>query len=509
MNSKNGRESIYILHGVAGIGKSTLAKSIAERADGMGVLGGSFFFSRTEEDRKTAKSFFPTLAYQLALYNQEFARRVDRALEDDRRATERDPDRQFTSLLRKPLQQVLAVGDPILLVIDALDECEESGAQNLLDTLARGIPQLRRLKVFITARPERHIRTALDKYRNHEQFCLQDIEPSVVEVDIRRYLDFRLSEEEVKRVLPELPPPPWQPTDEQKNALVQMSGKLFIIASTAAAFILDDKQLAPAKQLDILLVDLSLRDFSGSRHTFLDDMYMQIIRAARPEPVGSWVDWFQIIVGTITLLQDPLPCNDLARFLSVDPTDVIRTCSHLHSLLAPSGKDQTFRIHHKSFPDFISDPYRRENSGDFYIDRAAHHLRIAKRCLLVMNSNLRHLQPRGLYEDRVPFACTQNGMSPHLAYACAYWVSHLALAAEIDVGSLFDDEVWQLTECFANQYTWTWLGVLSSIRGIDPMHLNIDIVGETWVRTVFVTICGDRYWKHLPISRNRTIISNT
>jgi hypothetical protein len=66
---------------------------------------------------------------------------------------------------------------------------------------------------------------------------------------------------------------------------------------------------------------------------------MQILRAARPDPVDDWVEWFQIVVGTIILLQDPLPCVGLAGLLGIDATEVVRTLSNLHSLLAPNGQD--------------------------------------------------------------------------------------------------------------------------------------------------------------------------
>jgi hypothetical protein len=261
------------------------------------------------------------------------------------------------------------------------------------------------LKVFVTTRPERHIRNAINRYRNHEQFCLHDIEESVVAVDIRRYLDFRLSAIEIQRAFPELPPPPWQPTEKQKKILTGMSGKLFIIASTAAAFILDGRRLDPAQQLSKLIDGVSLRTFLGSKHTTtLDHVYMQIIRAAQPDPVDDWVEWFQVVVGTITLLQDPLPCVGLAGLLDIDATEVIRTLSNLYSLLAPRGQDQVFRVHHKSFPDFISDRHRCRIGPEFYIDRRIHHLRIAKRCLSIMNEylhpNLCGLKPSEWYKER-------------------------------------------------------------------------------------------------------------
>jgi hypothetical protein len=46
------------------------------------------------------------------------------------------------------------------------------------------------------------------------------MEDAIVESDIWLYLDFRLSVEQVEEGLPELRPPPWQPTEEQKKMLV-------------------------------------------------------------------------------------------------------------------------------------------------------------------------------------------------------------------------------------------------------------------------------------------------
>ena len=54
------------MNGLAGIGKSTIARTIAEGADHRGVLGASFFFSRQEKELSDAKLFIPTIAYQLA-----------------------------------------------------------------------------------------------------------------------------------------------------------------------------------------------------------------------------------------------------------------------------------------------------------------------------------------------------------------------------------------------------------------------------------------------------------
>src|SRR3984885_15862302 len=119
----NGGRSIYVLHGVAGIGKSTVSKSVAGRAAAIGALGASFFFSRSEETRKTARSLFPTLAYQLSSHNHEFSRQLKISLQADRGAAGRDLRQQFSRIIFQSFLPLAAEGDPALLVIDAPNEC--------------------------------------------------------------------------------------------------------------------------------------------------------------------------------------------------------------------------------------------------------------------------------------------------------------------------------------------------------------------------------------------------
>ena len=41
---------LYVLDGIAGIGKSTVAITVAQRAAGINSLGATFFFSRDQDD---------------------------------------------------------------------------------------------------------------------------------------------------------------------------------------------------------------------------------------------------------------------------------------------------------------------------------------------------------------------------------------------------------------------------------------------------------------------------
>ena len=285
-------------------------------------------------------------------------------------------------------------------------------------------------------------------------------------------------------MFPELLPPPWQPTEEEKKILVGMSGKLFIIASTAAAFILDAKRLAPAKQLATLINGVSQEDFSGSkRTTVMDGVYMQILRAARPNPVGDWIEEYQTFVGTIVLLHEPLPLEALAGLIDVGVNNIIGALSNLHSLLAPSGKGRTFRIHHKSFPDFITNPDRCDL--DFHIDPRVRHLQIARYCLHMMDRSLQFnmccLERGDWHQDRLDLRDRAHHCIPrHLSYACTYWASHLVSGLSGDAE--FDEQVATLLEHFAAEHLLTWLEVLSAIGRMDTAYHNLNTVYAIMVR---------------------------
>ena len=57
---------IFWLNGMAGTGKSTIARTVARKWADEKRLGASFFFSRGQGDLAHASKFFTTLAYQLA-----------------------------------------------------------------------------------------------------------------------------------------------------------------------------------------------------------------------------------------------------------------------------------------------------------------------------------------------------------------------------------------------------------------------------------------------------------
>ena len=151
------KPEIYLLSGLAGIGKSTVAQTVAERADNLHLLGASFFFSRDEADRRNAEKFYTTIAFQLCAHDKQFAQAIGNALLEEKgaAATSKKPMEQLDALIVEPLRGLLNQRSrPLVIVVDALDECDEEDAPIVLETLEHLVRKLPSLRVVLTSHPQ-------------------------------------------------------------------------------------------------------------------------------------------------------------------------------------------------------------------------------------------------------------------------------------------------------------------------------------------------------------------
>jgi NACHT domain len=166
-------KSIFWLNGMAGTGKSTIARTVAQSFRQKGLLGASFFFKRGEGDRGNATRSFPTIAIQLVDQVRPLAPYIARAIEADRTISTKSLKEQFDKLLLQPLLQLESCGQPILsvaIVIDALDECEQ---EKDIGTVLRLLSCVKkagsiRLRILVTSRPELLIRLGFKKISDND-----------------------------------------------------------------------------------------------------------------------------------------------------------------------------------------------------------------------------------------------------------------------------------------------------------------------------------------------------
>jgi len=177
----NGEKSrIVWLHGTAGVGKSAVAFTVAERMKALQVsektatekrLAGSFFFSRKHTRRCTTGYFFATLACQLASNFASVREDVNNAIRENPGLL--DPDKslhdQMEALFLQPLLKLrfrLRDCPPSVFVIDALDECtSKTEVADLISLLGQALsnPDIPVIHILLTSRSETHIHEAMEK----------------------------------------------------------------------------------------------------------------------------------------------------------------------------------------------------------------------------------------------------------------------------------------------------------------------------------------------------------
>ncbi|GLA13523.1 hypothetical protein AnigIFM62618_010512 [Aspergillus niger] len=366
---KSSNRCIFWLSGMAGTGKSTIARTVARSfADG-GTLGASFFFKRSEGDRGSAAKFFSTIVKQLAVHIPQMIPEIRNALENDATIPGRSLREQFNKLMLQPLLAVKhgEVMNSTVIVIDALDECErEEDVEIILDLL----PKVEKatnmtIRFFLTSRPEIPIRFGFDQIdkSKYQNTILQNLDEDVIKHDIALYLreEFLKIQQRRRHALP----PGW-PGEERIEALAMMACPLFIFAATVCRFVAD-RHFDP---------DQRLREFSGSTGSKMDNTYRPVLNQLLVQDAtdrDKLIEEFQRTIGIIILLANPLSLSSLAELLlgtseHDSSIDLERHISvHLeffYSVLSiPSDPKLPIRTLHLSFHDYLVDDRTKDQEA--------------------------------------------------------------------------------------------------------------------------------------------------
>ncbi|KAF2023556.1 vegetative incompatibility protein HET-E-1 [Setomelanomma holmii] len=419
---------IFWLNGMAGTGKSTVARTIARSFADQNQLGASFFFKRGESQLGNATRFFTTVATELMASMPEMRPGIKEALELDEFISEKTLKDQFEKLILKPLLRTSRHrAHRRIIVIDALDECErDEDIREILRLLFR-IREMDTtfLRVFVTSRPELHIRLGFKQMSNgeYENIILHEIPEDVVKHDMKVLLRHEFAEMRKQRSLPS----DW-PSRIQIQALVDLSAPLFVFAASACRYIGDPKQ-NPRKRLETILTN------RGAKASKLDETYLPILNllfeAEDEDDKEQWIADFRAIVGSIVVLQDPLSINALANLLDVSKFDIGCRLDSLHSVFnIPDNENEPIRFLHLSLREFLVDP-QKQGRSPLWIDKRKTNEEIATRCLHLMRSakglrrNICNLRlPSTLVHD-VDSRDRNRNLPPELRYACCYWTHHL------------------------------------------------------------------------------------
>jgi len=460
------------LNGLAGTGKSTIAKTIAERLFADGKLGGSFFCSRDFEDRRNIQLIFPTLATQLARRYTEFRSILVPLIQSDPGVAYESLYDQMDKLIVQPLSQSCI---STVIIIDALDECEdEEPASAILSVLGRFTSEIPNVKFFLTGRPEPRIsegfRLSLSA-KMTDVFVLHNVERDQVDSDIRLF--FRTSFSELAGRSSRLDN--W-PAEEQLDHLCKRAAGLFVYAAATVKFVGNNKR-GPRKQLDLLLESQKIGVREGKA---LDALYTSILQGAFGDGDPEDDARARSVLSAVVLAMNPLSPSTIATLLVFDTEDVLLLLSSVNSLLfLHEDPNHPVRPFHKSFPDFVTDSKRCTNEK-FYISPPDHHLQLLLGCLDIMNRTLAknmcklpdtvaNLDVSDLKER------TDKYIDPALRYACLSWHAHLV---DADMTPVHTPTITLALHQLLEEKFLFWLEVLSVLGAVKNAVEALQIAAD-------------------------------
>jgi hypothetical protein len=458
-NWADGQDSrcIFWLSGLAGTGKSTIARTVARRYFDQKRLGASFFFSRGGGEVGHASKLVTSITWQLANSIPSLSQYICDALTERRDIAVQSLRDQWQQLVLSPLLKLGEDGceSSYVLVIDALDECDNGNdIWIILHLLAESrLLKTVRLRVFLTSRPEVPIRNGFTQMPDaeHQDFVLHNISPSIVDHDISVYFEYNLKLIVQERCLDVC----W-PGEEVVRRLIQMAGGLFIWAATACRFI--QEGLFADERVQTLLEGSA----STTPEEHLNELYTAVLKKSiRPgysiKEKETLYGMLQLILGSIVVLLSPLSANSLQKLLNITKQKVDQMLKDFHVILdIPKFDIFPLRLHHPSFRDYLLNKDRCQDP-DLWVDEKQAHQRLTDRCIRLMSECLKQnmfgVDTPGMLVSDIERSRVERSLPSEVQYACVYWTQHLEKS-----GSQLCDN--GQVHCFLQEHLLHWLEAL-------------------------------------------------
>ena len=417
----SGTSSVLWFNGPAGAGKTAIAQSLCKLCEAAQWLAGSFFFSRyaSASGRSKAEFLFPTIAFELSLAIPEVGKIIDAVVANDPSIPTKALQIQLQKLILEPLQQISEESkQPIVIIIDGLDECEGEDVQSNVLRLLGSIFQrpsvggCDRICFIVTSRPEPWIQDefAMDPLSSITRQIFLGQTPEAND-DIRTF--FRLGFTEIHdspkhRLTMSNVPKPW-PSYSVLDKLVDKASGQFIYPATVLKFV-GDPNCRPTELLDIIasIPVISPSALAQKPLAALNQLYSQILStssdkqhtmdilsaliAMQASISGLFIEWRIFHLHLLRISE---------KLLGLQPGDGYQALRTIHSLVHITGRsdiaddnlslpwnpynrhEDMVRFYHKSFIDFMLDPSR---SLEYYVDSKEMNTRLANACIVTMQT---------------------------------------------------------------------------------------------------------------------------
>ncbi|KAH9921270.1 hypothetical protein B0H21DRAFT_201833, partial [Amylocystis lapponica] len=471
-------QRILWMHGPAGSGKSTIATTIANHFVKEHRSGAFVFFDRSRAEASRPEKVIRTMAYKLGLHDLFVQAALAQAVKNEGDIDSLQPSVQFSKLLIEPLQSAQSMHTrlgPIIIVIDALDECgtaeERKTLLQLLSEDVVGLPS--NYHFFITSRPEYDIVKHFSQ-KSHIKEMTLDITLQSNQKDIHIFLEQSVFQIQQNR---SYLPSDW-PGKTTMEILLKKAAGLFIWASTAVIFV-DQHDEDPRDQLEIILTSRNREETESS----LDSLYETVLQTMRiwSKPHSRIaVNWHKVL-GLLVVAKAPLTDVMIDEMLDLKDAQCSQLFfQQLRSLLNWSP-GHTVQLVHASIADYLTD---RSRCGDkpWFIDIAIHNDNMTRACLHIMQTqlhfNICNLETSYVFNKDVSDLSQRIdiNISGELSYSCQFWPDHFA-------NSMFRQDTCDLVVDFFSRYLLFWIEVMSLLK--CPLSPKIDLISHLCQNDLF------------------------
>jgi hypothetical protein len=451
-------QNILWLYGAAGSGKSTISRSIQDYMLSLSRLGAYICFER---GKSTPNNVIRTIAYQLASYDAHIAEAISTTLGDsDIKAT--PLPNQFNLLLARPLvASAEHLTGPIIIILDALDECGGPRSRKELLNVMAGFTKLPyNFRFLITGRPEVDLHKTFisSPWSMNIRAVELDCGSNETKDDVLSFLHHEL------RNLSE----PYEDTEllpqwhQNIAKLAEASSGLFISASTAVKMIeVSDNPFGTLREL-----------VSGEiRIDELDTLYTTVL-------MNSGVQWekeasasrFRDIVSFMILRKAPLDDEIIDGIMGLPLEHSARFILEKVRPLIGYEKGKPLYFRHTT----ISDYFIASGSKDYpwSLELTVFRYTLTDRCFISMRNALK-FNIGGLLSscyrnetvDRLGHT-PATAIMPYLRYASNHWASHLC-----DCDGTKAMHLLKALKEFLHEHLLFWVEVMSLLRfkGIDKI----------------------------------------
>jgi hypothetical protein len=435
---------------VAGAGKSTIAKHLSEEWRREGRLGGCFFFDKNREDTRSMRRFCETVAYQVADIRPALRSAVLCGIKE---LSPPLPLSSFADKLQKMIIESMK-GTNLVLVIDALDECDKDERGFMLRKLLPSLSQAPLTKILITSRPESDLVHHLSSYRSNTN-SLHDADLQSNQADISKFVEDQMRTLVQSSTL----------TQTDVKLLAQRVNCLFILASTACKAI----QFFP----DPLAMLNTLLNPRSNVLTGINELYATILEKSFDcsQVKGDMAS--QARANIVQVLKAILAAYVPLDIATIDSILGIRTTRHivksLSSVLDVTG-DGPVHILHPTFREFLED---KNVAKEFHVDISDAHKRVAVGCLAVMKAKLEFniCQFESSFNLNRSIDDLKDRIPKELQYACVYWPDHVT--SSNNYGTPDQEVNTAVVEIVNDIYPLYWMEGMSALGKVPKMVENL------------------------------------